>query len=276
MAADEKGPKIKPRFRVIVVNGQLRRIDLKAARERRKAAKAARAARGPQEDDRVAQVWRRADRKADAIIREGKAIDEVKRPRRAAARDINQREALGKASATPERVARAGEAQDVAAAGYQRFSDAPLDRLLAREVINQIQYDAGDKYREDFYRAGMETSGVIDPLRPNVGGGASGTAAGFMPTAEWQRAARVRIRAAEAQLGDELVPVIREILVESEPGADLAQIGRRMFGRAQAGEARAALIEVFKVALQKLAVHYGYAARGGHRRISGINYEKTA
>jgi len=56
---------------------------------------------------------------------------------------------------TPERMRRAGADFERGDTGQVTMRDSPLERALARSVITQPQYSAGQKYRRHWYHAGL-------------------------------------------------------------------------------------------------------------------------
>jgi hypothetical protein len=56
---------------------------------------------------------------------------------------------------TPERRRRAGADFERGDTGQITMRDSPLERALARKIITQEQYSAGQKYRHHWYHAGL-------------------------------------------------------------------------------------------------------------------------
>lgn len=166
------------------------------------------------------------------------------------AKTVADREARGVGTSTAERVLQSGQAIDVAETGIQRVSQAPLDRLFARKVITQSMYDAGDRYREDCYLAGMVYSSqqgfeVIERrFGPKI--------PAFMQTR--RQGAYKRWADAQQALGH-LAAIVDE-LVASEAGTPLGEIGARVTGRREGKAAEAAAVELIKVGLRTLITHY--------------------
>lgn len=254
--------KPKPRIRVILDGHGVTRVDLVKRQEQRKAARLAKLIKGPIEDDRVAQAWARSERRLAADVDACQAREKVMAPRREADREAQVRAQIGKESATPERRAHAGNDHYVGDDGAQRLTDAPFDSLRSRNVITLEQFEAGDRFRDDAYVAGMVPSAAVDLCRVN--GGGSQWAPGFMASAERQASARKRYRGAEEALGPMLSPIVNAV-VHAAAGANLSAIGKRLFGRSNANEARASLIEVLKIGLDTLARHYAPPPRPGIR-----------
>src|SRR5262247_1823432 len=63
-----------------------------------------------------------------------------------------------RARPTPERIRRAGADFERGDTGQITMRDSPLERALARKVITQEQYAAGQKYRHHWYHAGLADS----------------------------------------------------------------------------------------------------------------------
>ena len=75
---------------------------------------------------------------------------------------------------TTERLRRAGRDIERGDTGQITMRDSPLERALARSVITQEQYLAGQKYRHNWYHAGLsDCLGSVDLTRvfaPVAGG----------------------------------------------------------------------------------------------------------
>jgi hypothetical protein len=169
-------------------------------------------------------------------------------------RKIADRERRGVASSTFERVLRSGQEIDIGATGVQRFSAAPLDRLFQRKALTERQFHAGDQYRSDVYLSGMVASKSVN--FGAVPGGGEGFSPGFMATTEKQASARRRWRAASKALGVRLTSIASEILVDSDAGRTMAQIGAQLLGRPEGKAAEAAIVEIARLLLDTLADHY--------------------
>ncbi len=258
-----------------------RRIDLRKLRANRAAAsKKRKEPKPPIEDDRVARIWDRMEHRAGVQEQSFSAMERVVKPRRNAADLIDKRV---DDSPTPERLVRAGKDYEVSDHGTMHLKDQPLDRLYKpndpkRSPLNKRQFEAGDRLRQDFVVGGLRPLAASDPA--SAGGRGSPESKwvpGFMPAGISQAAARQRWRDAEKALGDRLWPVVQVVVIDPlQPEATeirgdyLVVVGRRLTGRGQAGEARASLIELLKVALDVLADHYRLPDdtrdQGGRRR----------
>src|SRR5262249_56461390 len=94
---------------------------------------------------------------------------------------------------------RAGADFEQGDTGQITMRDSPLERLLARNVITQEQYGAGQKYRHHWYHAGLNDSiGSIDLAR--VSGTDLGAFSGMART-ENQLFHRQRYREAGQAIG---------------------------------------------------------------------------
>lgn len=113
--------------------------------------------------------------------------------------------------ATPERLAKAANdnefVHDKEANGApvqrRRVTDWPLARLRARGLldadrrVNEILYDAGERFQADWHAAGLSPLGAIDYGREHVDGGALGG----LNVSEFRLAALERYRRAAACMG---------------------------------------------------------------------------
>lgn len=180
---------------------------------------------------------------------------------------VRERERIGRTSATPERMVKAGlENVEVGvASNVQRVTDAPLDRLWKAGVITRREFEAGDRYRNDVYLA------QVDPgpptVDPNRAGGGFGPRVPSMFTSQAIADARRRVREIERRIPQNslVYGILRSALIRENDFDDIAQsfLGRRD---------RETVVPVAKagvrVALASLADHYEHMDRG-HRRSSG-------
>lgn len=166
-------------------------------------------------------------------------------------RSVAERLRRGVGVSTAERVRQAGEDSLEVVAGVQRVSQAIIDRLLSRGSITPRQHEAGDRFREDAYSAGMvafSTSGDM------VGDRQFGSrTAAFVSRADAYR----RWSLAQGALGPRLLPLIDEVCWASGPRDTLKAIGARMLGRAPDRHTEVATLELLKLGLDTLADHYG-------------------
>lgn len=167
-------------------------------------------------------------------------------------RQVAERERRGVGVSTPERVRHAGETElDIAPAGHQRISQAPLDQLRAKGHLTQRLFDAGDRYRTDGYEAGIIGSGSM-PLEPSDRRPASGLPS-FMRTAR-AAAALDRYGLARAQLKGTRRVV--ELVCWADVGLTMAEVGKAL-GYTNKRSAQVAAMAVLRVGLENLAEHYG-------------------
>lgn len=256
LAAEDDKPR-KPGVR-IMPDG--RRIDLKAKRAKRKKAFRdddvlgvdPRAAHEIAKSYHVGQIGKRMQLRQAATQREREELNKVKEPRRQARKEAAVRTQTGKESATPERTVRAGDDQRIGDDGAQRLTDAPLDSLRARNVITLRQFEAGDRFREDWYNSGLMPTSSRDLER--IGSGFGTRAPAFLAS-ERRAAAADRYKAAEQALGPQLSAIVNAC-VHASAGVTVVELGQRLFGRRNANEARAAFVETLKIGLDRLDAHY--------------------
>lgn len=178
-------------------------------------------------------------------------VEVRKLPKRARARpSLGQR-----AWPTPERMRRAGADFERGDTGQITMRDSPLERALARSVITQEQYAAGQKYRHHWYHAGLAGYlGAVDLNR--VLGIDLGAYAGMAKT-ENQVFHRQRYREAvqaAGKIGSHVLEwaVCREVALE--------QVGQAL-GWSSRPQAYAAALERMKAALDELCQLWGIGAR---------------
>lgn len=160
---------------------------------------------------------------------------------------------------TPERRRRAGGAIVRASvslpcgekAQVRRVHDQdPLERLFRRGVVDDRQHAAGMRFASDWRSAGIPqkvTSAYSDTPRARPEYSA-------MASTEVQVYARQRLRGARQALGPYLDGIVLDVLIDER---DLLDTGRKHFGRRDGPQARASATDVFKIALDMLADHYG-------------------
>ena len=160
---------------------------------------------------------------------------------------------------TPERRRRAGSAIarvsvslpcGETAQARRVYDQDPLERLFRRGVVDDRQYAAGLRFASDWHGAGIAqkvTSAYSDAPRTQREFSA-------MASTEAQIYARQRVRSARAALGPYLEGIALDILIDEW---DLLDTGRKHFGRRDGPQARASATDVFKIALDMLADHYG-------------------
>jgi hypothetical protein len=175
-----------------------------------------------------------------------------KLPKRARARPLfGQR-----ARPTPERMRRAGADVERGDTGQITMRDSPLERLLARNVITQEQYGAGQKYRHHWYHAGLnDPIGSIDLAR--VSGTDLGAFSGMART-EKQLFHRQRYREAVQAIG-KIGSHVLDWAVCRETA--LEQVGYSL-GWSSRPQAYAAAAERAKIALDALCRLWGIDSAG--------------
>lgn len=140
--------------------------------------------------------------------------------------------------------------------GVARIAQAPLDRLHARGQLagdpdrNRILFDAGDRFRQHWYLAGLSGIGSIDLNR--VGGG-NGDPAWMIPSSESAAYHRARHRAARAALDRDGYEAVFAVCCGED---DLGPVGRKAGFGNDAG-ASAVALDRLRRGLAMLAVLYG-------------------
>ncbi|MGA7489044.1 MAG: DUF6456 domain-containing protein [Xanthobacteraceae bacterium] len=160
-----------------------------------------------------------------------------------------------RAHPTAERMRRAGADFERGDTGQITMRDSPLERALARSVINQEQYSAGQKYRHHWYHAGLaDRLGSLDLDRVFASdvGGFSG-----MAKTESQLFHRQRYREAVQAVGKVGSHVLDWALCREVP---LDQVGYAL-GWSSRPQAYAAAAERAKTALDELCKLWGIGSR---------------
>ena len=121
-----------------------------------------------------------------------------------------------------------------------------------RKVISQIQFDAGERYYEHHYQAGLEPH--VSPDYGATGGGRNSWDHSHMAASERAAWHRQKVRAANERLGPGLVRYIGLILIDEVPAGEAA---RRITGRNNEAACRAVGTEMLKEALKILIDHWG-------------------
>jgi hypothetical protein len=168
---------------------------------------------------------------------------------------------------TPERLAKAGDdvLEFISDTGRRslRMKDSPLDRLAFgnKPKITGPQYQAGLRFYEDAYMAGMMPSGVINPAKERVDGG------NFMNMSDAKVAALTRFEHALRILPFEYFHIAESVVIHETPLAEYAERFRRHKER----RTRAAVaLEFLCKALDALDKHYS-PPRGDRGIRSAIN-----
>lgn len=142
------------------------------------------------------------------------------------------------------------------------FDAWPLKRLHVRNIISNIQFEAGHRYYQHWYAAGLSPFGSID--LGGVGKSSGGPSYG-MATSEKQAHHRGMYRIGEQALGVGISSYVDAVVLrEQEPEA----VGLRITGRVAVDQARAAAIEIVKIGLDRLADAYDLQAKRPERRVS--------
>ncbi len=131
--------------------------------------------------------------------------------------------------------------------------ESPLSRLHLRGQVTPAQLEAGEKLRQDFTLAGMMPRLCADLTAPISGGGAKSA-----PMTEKIIAARQRYRLAMASVGPGLCDLLLDVCCHLK-GLEAIEANNEW-------PARSAKV-VLQIALDRLAAHYGLAARGSRRRV---------
>ena len=201
--------------------------------------------------------------KATKRAKSPRTIYEALKPLRAmvenrAARDLD--------SATPERLARAGDTLEIGADRVQRISDAPLDMLFKKKLLalrdhggssresdlNAIRFEAGRRFRGDWHLSRMNALRSRDYRQPYSTPHAVGTPSHFATDRALD--ARKRYRAAVSALGSYFDEVVEAVVLHEVP---LAIAGQRVYGGAAGAPAKAVALDRLREGLHLLATHYG-------------------
>ena len=141
--------------------------------------------------------------------------------------------------------------------GVARIAQSPLDRLQARRQLapedpgrNRDLFDAGDRFRTHWYRAGLSGIGSIDL---NRAGGGGGDPAWLMPSSEAAAYHREKHRAARAALDPDSFAAVLAVCCGED---DLGMVGRQAGFGNDAG-ATAVALDRLRRGLAKLAEMYG-------------------
>ena len=143
----------------------------------------------------------------------------------------------------------------VTEAGKVRINraESPLSRLAYRGLVDPVQFAAGEKMRRDFTLAGLQPRMGVDLTAPVVSGRRGGGAENISDIA---LAARQRVNSAMAALGSPLAGLAFDVcchLMALEE-AERSRGWSKRSGRT-----------VLKIALDKLAAHYGLVLKAPAR-----------
>lgn len=152
---------------------------------------------------------------------------------------------------TPERMAKAEGYIHAAKDGPFTVRDAPLERLHGAKRLTDAQYNAATKFRHHWHNAGLAERYAVQNFM-GVGGG---TGWDMMPASEFQAHHRDQYRKAVQTLGLKLSMVVEDIVCRE---IDLFSVGKKLNWMNEV-QARAAVTELLRLALDKLADEWGMA-----------------
>lgn len=167
---------------------------------------------------------------------------------------VAERERRGVGVSTVERVLRAGESAVEVHEGVQRIKAAALDRLHAKGLLTQRQYDAGDRYREDAYLSGAIWS---SPAAFGADSPSFGPRAPAWLTSERVADARQRYRAARASLDGSTQALVIDAVCWAETTMTMADVGRIVLRIPSRRTAISVATRALRAGLDRLAVFYG-------------------
>lgn len=178
---------------------------------------------------------------------------------------VSERERVGHATATVERLLKAGEeaieytpASRGAPGGVQRVSEAPLDRLHRLGEIVEREFNAGDRFRADAYLA------AIDPGAKTVdwdaaGGGGGSAKVPIIFSSQHMADARIRHRRIKERVSGVVWTLAELALIKEMP---FVHIGQAVFGREHGRDATVAAQAAVRVMLAALADAYAAMEEG--------------
>jgi hypothetical protein len=135
--------------------------------------------------------------------------------------------------------------------GVVTMRDAPIERALARKIINQAQYTAAIKYRHHWYHAGLASP--LSSVELNRIFAADPTNYSVMPKSEAQVFHRQRYREAVQHIGITGAAVVEQVVCQE---ISLEQAGYKL-GWVAKPQAIAAATERMKAALDRLVELWG-------------------
>jgi len=150
---------------------------------------------------------------------------------------------------TPERMAKAEGYIHAAKDGPFTVRDAPLERLHGAKRLNDTQYNAATKFRHHWHNAGLAERFAVQNFM-GVGGGEGWD---MMPASEYQAHHRDQYRKAVQHLGMKLSMVVEDVACRE---MDLFSVGKKLQWLNEV-QARAAVTELLRLALDKLAEEWG-------------------
>lgn len=150
---------------------------------------------------------------------------------------------------TPERMAKAEGFIHASKDGPFTVRDAPLERLHGSKRLTDAQYNAATKFRHHWHNAGLAERFAVQNFM-GVGGGSGWD---MMPASEYQAHHRDQYRKAVQQLGLKLSMVVEDVVCRE---MDLFSVGKKLNWLNEV-QARAAVTELLRLALDKLAEEWG-------------------
>lgn len=169
-------------------------------------------------------------------------------------RQVAERERRGVGVSTVERVRHAGEASLDINAGVQRVAQALLDQLRSRGIIQEHEYEAGERFRSDAYEAGAVWSGAM-PLEAGEKHVRSQPPI-FLRSEKAADAMKRHVAATERLAGGLLQ--VAEYVCLGQTGNTLTGLGRHFYGRCDDKTAQVTGRTLVKLALGILADHYQF------------------
>jgi hypothetical protein len=172
-------------------------------------------------------------------------------------------EAAALQRATPERLAKSYGHHIGVTDRLQRVLAAPLDGLHARRALdpdpecNKALYEAGQRYRHHWHRAGLCTLSAQDITRVGGSGGAPGWAIPPSEAAAWHRGEYHRARDC---LGAYLARWLDAIVIKERAPLE---VGRETTRYTDKTTATAIAMEILRSGLGMLASHWGMTRRRG-------------
>lgn len=136
-----------------------------------------------------------------------------------------------------------------------KITDSPIDRMLADGRISAFQFEAAQRYQQDWYNAGMSTLGAMNLEREPVdGGGESGIS-------DHKLDAKRRYFSANRALGDHFRGAVESICIFEQS----VEAAGRKCGLKNAAQARAVGVDRLRGGLDVLARHYGIMGKEPNR-----------
>lgn len=152
---------------------------------------------------------------------------------------------------TPERMAKAEGYIHASKDGPFTVRDAPLERLHGSKRLTDTQYNAATKFRHHWHNAGLAERFAVQNFM-GVGGGEGWD---MMPASEYQAHHRDQYRKAVQSLGLKMSMVVEDVVCRE---IDLFTVGQKLHWNNEV-QARAAVTEILRIALDKLADEWGMA-----------------